>query len=112
MMDIQIFRKSFGTNIAAGFTIRVLAGDQSEFAHGGPVTERPVLNQSIHGGEQHSGCARGSALFLAPIDGCNLGHPGLRRAEPDLPPRHELIALAQDADAHHIGGLLAFPRTG
>ncbi len=40
------------------------------------------------------------------------GHPIPRRAEPVLPLRRELVALLQDADAHHVGRLLAFARRG
>src|SRR5262249_6207813 len=45
-----------------------------------------------------------SALLLVLVDGGEAGDPGQRRAEPVLLLRHELRALAQDADPQHVGG--------
>src|ERR1700704_3748542 len=56
--------------------------------------------------------ARRSGLLLVLVDGGKSAHPGLRRAEPILPLRDELIALAQDSDTHRIGCLLPLARRG
>src|SRR6266851_5251192 len=53
-----------------------------------------------------------SALLLVLVDRGEAGHPRQRRAEPVLPPRHELLALAQDADPHHVGRLRPFAGRG
>src|SRR5262245_47344746 len=53
-----------------------------------------------------------SSLLLVALDAAQRGHPGLRRAEPVLPLGHELLALAPDADPHHVGRLLALARRG
>jgi len=46
------------------------------------------------------------------MDGRQPGYPRQRRAEPVLPPRHELVALAQDTNTHHVGRLRPVARRG
>src|SRR5205807_1609831 len=53
-----------------------------------------------------------SPLLLVLVHGGKAGHPGLRRAEPVLPLRDKILALVQDADPHHVGGLHAIPGAG
>src|SRR5262245_50413970 len=53
-----------------------------------------------------------SGLLLVLLHRAERCHPRLRRAEPVLLLRHELLALAQDADPHHVGRLLAFAGSG
>src|SRR3984893_5034211 len=53
-----------------------------------------------------------SSLLLVLMDGRQPGYPRQRRAKPVLPPRHELVALAQDTNTHHVGRLLPLARRG
>src|SRR5262249_46227637 len=55
---------------------------------------------------------RSSALLLVLVDGAHRAEPRQRRAEPVLLLRQEVVALAQDADAHHVGRLRARARRG
>src|SRR5262249_24774072 len=57
-------------------------------------------------------CPSRSPLLLVLVDRGQSRHPGPRRAEPVLPLRHERVALAQDADSHHVRRLLAVARRG
>src|ERR1700680_450210 len=52
--------------------------------------------------------AGASSLLVVLGHGSEPGHPGPCGAPPLLPPRRELVALAQDADPHRIGRLHAF----
>src|SRR5712691_4123393 len=53
-----------------------------------------------------------SSLLLVLADGGKSRDPRPCRAEPVLPPRLELAALAQDADAHRVGRLRPLARRG
>src|ERR1051325_1864536 len=53
-----------------------------------------------------------SSLLLVLLDAVHAGDPVARRAVPVLLLRHQLVALRQDADPHHVGRLLAFARRG
>src|SRR2546425_1311545 len=50
--------------------------------------------------------------FLVPAERGDFGDPGLRRAAPVLHFRHELVALAQGSDPHHVGRLRSVTRRG
>src|ERR1700726_4924197 len=54
------------------------------------------------------GPAGASSLLVVLRHRVEPGHPGPRRAPPLLPPRGEVVTLAQDADPHRIGRLHAF----
>src|SRR5690242_18706042 len=51
-------------------------------------------------------------LLLVLRNAVHMRDPIARRAEPALPLRLELIALFEDADANHVGRLLAFAGRG
>src|SRR5689334_2527758 len=51
-------------------------------------------------------------LLFELADAVHPGHPVARRTPPDLPLRHQLIALFQHADAHDVDRLLTFARRG
>src|SRR5580704_7197281 len=51
--------------------------------------------------------ASAARLFLVLSDTVNLGDPRTRGTKPVLPPRDELIALAQNADTHRVRWLHA-----
>src|SRR6516225_5527726 len=51
-------------------------------------------------------------LLLVPVQGGKGVHPGQRRAEPALPARDKITALAQDSHPYHVGRLLPLPRRG
>src|SRR5271169_3594058 len=44
-------------------------------------------------------------LLIVLVNAAEFSNPRPRRAEPDLPPRHQLIALFQNPDAHHVRDL-------
>src|SRR5581483_6029591 len=61
---------------------------------------------------QTAGLRKPSGLLLElgnPVEGAD---PAARRAPPDLPFRHQLVALLQHSDAHDVDGLWPFAGCG
>src|SRR5262245_33484914 len=67
-----------------------------------------------HRTEPHQSQCQGHELrlLLVSAQGGKRTHPRQRRAEPVLPPRDEITALAQDSHPYHVGRLLPLSRRG